>query len=590
MKMFKALALLGATTLFVSTFACSDESGETSLADEPHGTVTSELGGPDVPIPPDPGVTMPFVHPMFANHMVLQRRANTPVWGWTTAGAKVTVAIAGKTYVATADQYGRWIARIGPFEAGGPHTLSITGPHAATFTDVVFGDVWLCGGQSNMEFNMQGAIFPGGVLNASAEIAAANFADIRLFHTSTSVLKAPRQTFEFAPKTMWTATTPTTVKDFSAVCYFFGRDLHNHLGVPIGLIDSTLGSTVAEAWTSASGLSTIEDFRGAVEAVPSNTNFTKNSVTGLYNGMIAPLMPYGIKGTIWYQGEGNEGRGAQYGRLLPTLIASWRAGFRMGNFPFIVAQLANFRAQQSAPIENGLWVLTRESQLMTALGDPTVGIAVNADLGEATEIHPKDKQDVGHRLAASAYHVAYGESNVFWGPTYAGMKVEGNKIRLSFLGVGHGLMVGTKSGLDPVEEVPNGQLKSFAIAGADKNFVNATATIDGTTILVSSPQVATPVAVRYAWADNPTGNLYNRDGLLASPFRTDRDYVAHVLNGVGGGTFNSGTVVTLRANAAPTGKQFDKWVGDVSTVANPASAQTTLTMPAKFVSISATYR
>ncbi len=539
-------------------------------------------GGPDVAIPPDPGVTMPFVHSLFTDHMVLQRQAQTPIWGWTQAGTKVTVEIAGKSFVATADQYGRWLVRIGPFEAGGPYTLAISGPKAVVFQDVFFGDVWLCSGQSNMFLSVANA------LNAKAEIAASDFPQLRLFTVPPLALRTPRQTL--ASASAWTVTGPTTTGGFSATCYVFGRALHGKLKVPIGLIHSSVGGTVAQAWTSAPALATIEDFKPALAAAAaSSAPATNNTVTALYNGMIAPLLPYGIKGVTWYQGEANVGRGPQYSRLLPTLIADWRANFRMGKVPFLIVQLPNWMEAQTVAVENSDLALLRDAQLQTVLDDPQNGLAVTADIGEALTVHPRNKQDVGARLAASAFHVAYGEANVFSGPTNTGMKVEGGQIRLSFANVGTGLMVGRKLGLAPVQEVAGGVLTGFAIAGADRKYVWATATIDAQDVVVSSPQVPAPVSVRHGWGNNPPCNLYNREGLLASPFRTDPDYEIRVVFGTGSGTFRAAESVTIVANGPPIGKRFDKWVGDVQNVSDVRSPRATLTMPSRYVSIAATY-
>ncbi|MBI5549086.1 MAG: hypothetical protein HY901_34815, partial [Deltaproteobacteria bacterium] len=560
-------------------------------------------GGPDEPIPPDPGVAMPFVHPLFGDHMVLQRDALTPVWGWAAPGDEVQVTIAGKAFLATADEYGRWLVRVGPFEAGGPYTLAIDGPRSITFEGVIFGDVWLCSGQSNMQWSVFGSS------DAGAAIAASDDPDIRLLTVPMVCLKSPRQTFpprnvntadagcEIAPNAspnapVWKTSSPASVPSFSAVCYFFGRALHEELGVPIGLIHSSWGGTPIEAWTSTEALATIEDYHAALgaRATAEPKQLGPKSLATLYNGMIAPLLPFAIKGAIWYQGESNAAAGAQYSRLLPNLIHDWRSRFRMGQLDFLTVQLANFHPQQVEPVQEG-WALLRESQLHTALNDPRGGFAVTIDLGEAANIHPANKQDVGGRLAISALKNAYGR-NVPGGvgsPLYSSMKIEGAKIRVSFANVGSGLMVGTKTGLSPAVEDPHAKLRSFAIAGASKSWVWADAVIDGASVVVSSAQVANPVAVRYGWADNPPCNLYNREGFPASPFRTDLDYTLSVVNGTGGGAYARGRTVTVHADL-PNAGAFDRWVGDVSDLDDPTSATTNLKMPAKYVSIRATYR
>jgi len=337
-------------------------------------------GGPDDPIPPDPGVMMPFVHSLFTDHMVLQRDAMTPVWGWSQPGDKVTVQIASKTFAATADQYGRWLVRIGPFGAGGPWTLAISGPQSVTIQDVFFGDVWLCSGQSNMVFPVNAA------LNGTAEIAASSFPQLRHFTVNERALKAPRQSL--SGTTSWAVAGPSTTGNLSATCYYFGRSLQQKLNVSIGLIVAAVGGTWGEAWTSGPALATIEDFAPAVAALATAADpVSNNSVSVLYNGMIAPLLPYGIKGAAWYQGESNSDNNSdhatpdQYSWLLPTLINDWRARFRMGKFPFLIVQLPNNSAPQTVPSEGSYWPLTREAQLNTVLNDPGNGLAVTADIG-----------------------------------------------------------------------------------------------------------------------------------------------------------------------------------------------------------------
>jgi sialate O-acetylesterase len=263
----------------------------------------------------------------------------------------------------------------------------------------------------------------------------------------------------------------------------------------------------------------------------------------------------------------------------------------MGKLPFLMVQLANYGALQTTPVQASGWPLLRESQTLTMRADDKAGMAVITDIGQADDIHPKDKQDVGARLAASALHVAYGQNNVWSGPLYKSMTVEDGKIRVTFDQVGGGLIVGQKNfmTLDPVTPVAGGQLKGFAIAGADNKWVFADAVIDGQTVVVSSPQVAAPVAVRYAWADNPLNNLYNKELLLAAPFRSDLDYGLGVVDGSGGGTLHAGEKRMVQAAAPPAGQTFVKWVGDAAILDNPNAAQATVTMPAQYVSIRATF-
>lgn len=548
-------------------------------------------GGPDESMPADAG-PQPFVHPLFTDHMILQRDAHTPVWGWSAPGDKVTVAIAGKTFMATADQYGRWLVRIGPFAADGlAYKLEISGPKSVSFSDVKFGDVWLCGGQSNMEFALSK------VIDAAAEIAASANPDVRFFYLKRTNLKAPRQTFA-AGAGPWTVVGPATIGSFSGVCYFMTQALQKKLNVPMGMIGSWAGGTSVEWWTSAEKLGQVQDFAKQVADFP-NQAFDPNQsvITSLYNAMIAPLLPYGLKGIAWYQGENNAGRGRQYNRLMPTLVEDWRTRFRMGNLPFLQVQLPNFKNNGSAPgvaIDVGSsWALLREAQLQTRLADPAGGLAVTADVGLPLNLHPNDKRDVGVRLAAAALHVAYGQDVVFEGPLFKLLAVQGSKAQLTFDSVGGGLMAGTKDGTNtkPVVENPGGTLTGFAISGADKQWKPATAVIDagGKTVTVSAAEVAAPVAVRYGWADSPACNLYNREGLLASPFRTDADYGVSIIDGSGSGILSPGQPQTIAANAAPAGQHFVEWVGDVKYLDDANKASALLTMPQAYVSIRATY-
>jgi len=299
---------------------------------------------------------------------------------------------------------------------------------------------------------------------------------------------------------------------FSAASFYFGRQLYRELGVPIGLIHSSWGDTVAEAWTSLEALEKMESMKERLAALstpsqpaaPANPNIT----TVLYNGMIAPLLPFAIKGAIWYQGESNADRACQYRELLPTMIGDWRKRFGVGDFPFYIVQLAAFTARQPQPRESN-WAELREAQALTAGNLINCGLAVAIDLGDAKDIHPKNKRGVGVRLALNALAKNYGKRVEYSGPWYRTMRMKDGAIRLNF---DH-----AKSGL-----IARGAgLKGFAIAGEDKKFVWADARIDAKTVVVSSPQIPRPVAVRYAWDSNPDCNLYNGAGLPAVPFRTD---------------------------------------------------------------------
>ncbi|WP_261990468.1 sialate O-acetylesterase [Hymenobacter sp. BT188] len=622
------------------------------------------------------------------DHMVLQRDKPLQLWGWADAGEAVTVSFRGKTYPAkTGGPGGKWTVTLPAQPAGGPYEMTIKGKNTLQIKDILLGDVWLASGQSNMEWPLQ-----QNVVNFKQEIAQANFPCIRLLNVQDATAAAPQ--VEFKSKG-WQVCSPQTVGGFSAVAYFFGRDLHQQYKVPIGLISSEWGGTLAEAWISGAALRKFPEFAPQVAALESNmgparqqadyqaalaawkkspasqdrgltpgqlswadpkfaatswpsmqvpglweeqtdhpelntfdgiiwlrrevtlptaaagqplslslaqiddrdstwfngvlvgsTNGytqprrytvpatavragrnvltvrvvdtgggggiwgkpeelylktatqtmpltgswqyqpaydpasvpknpfpggTQNQPTMLYNAMIAPLVPYALKGVIWYQGESNAERAYQYRTLFPALIQDWRAQFGQPDLPFLFVQLASFGPQQDQPADYA-WAELREAQMMT-LAQPHTGMAVALDLGNPNDIHPLNKQDVGHRLALEARRVAYGDKSVVSsGPTYKSMKVEGNRIRLQFENVGSGLVLKDSSG-------PH--LKGFAIAGADRKFVWAQGKLEGNTLVLYSDQVSKPVAVRYAWGNSPFVNLYNKENLPASSFRTD---------------------------------------------------------------------
>ncbi|MDF2441025.1 MAG: sialate O-acetylesterase [Abditibacteriota bacterium] len=620
----------------------------------------------------------PFVHALFADDMVLQRDKAVPIWGWASPGTKVTVTMNDREAIAaTAGTDGKWMARIGPFPAGGPYTITVSSPapdRKVVLKNVLFGDVWLCSGQSNMQWTIN-----SGVPNKEQEITNANFPNIRYLNVPLTTSPTPQSTLN----AKWQVVSPQTVGNLSAVGYFFGRELHQRLNVPIGLISSSWGGTVAEAWVSETGLRTMPDFVPAIDALKQSSanqtgvnlpfaqqmaqwwqtndpgvaanwaapstattdwksialpgeweanglpnfdglvwfrreveipgawagqslklslgpiddrdttfwngmqvgsandagaqrNYTvpgnlvkagrnvlavrvldtggagglkgaaadmrlsrgndslslagawqyqvgkalaqlptapaaaqsnPNAVTVLNNAMIAPLLPYGIKGAIWYQGESNAGRAKQYQTLMPVLISDWRQQFGQGNFPFYIVQLANFMAKDTEP-KNDPWPHLREAQMLTTQRVPNTGLAVAIDIGEEKDIHPRNKQDVGKRLALVALARTYGQNIGYSGPVYKAMRTEGNAIRITF-DHAKGLMA------------KGGKPTGFAIAGSDRKWVWADARIEGESIVVSSPQVTAPIAVRYAWSNNPDANLYNADGLPTVPFRSD---------------------------------------------------------------------
>ena len=611
--------------------------------------------------------------------MVLQRDTKLRIWGWATAGEKITVRFLGAAYHSVSGADGSWSVMLPELKAGGPHDMKIEGSNEITLHDILIGDVWVCSGQSNMELAMRSSRSIYG-----EEIANAENKFIRQFKVR------PKYTFQGGLPDVasgsWQSANPETVLRFSAVAYFFAKDLYDRYKVPIGLINATLGGSRAESWMSEDALkqfpnhfeeyqkykdstfiANIEsedrkriaawntrarendegyadpqgswcnpDFKATnwdemeipghwangklgvlngvvwirkeVEISSSMTGIEgklhlgnivdadstfingafvgatgnmyvprdykipatllkpgKNTIVvrivnntgkggfvagkayriivgldtinlsggwkyklgvkmeplvgptfimwkpgGLFNGMISPLTPYTIKGVIWYQGESNVSRAVEHRTLFPALLKNWRDKWQLGTLPFLYVQLPNYHEPQTEPSESS-WAMFRESQLK-ALSQPNTGMAVTIDVGEWNDIHPLNKKDVGKRLALAAQHVVYGDKKIVYsGPLYQSMKVKGNKIILSFKNTGSGIVV---KGDRP--------LKQFAIAGADKKFVWAKAVIRNNRVEVWSDEVTDPVAVRYAWADNPDGaNLYNKEGLPASPFRTD---------------------------------------------------------------------
>jgi sialate O-acetylesterase len=458
----------------------------------------------------------PFLHPIFQDNMVLQRDMTAPVWGWAEAGKEVKVTINGKTATATADPDGKWMAKVGPLPAGGPFEMTVSGPEQVKLANVMIGVVWLCSGQSNMQMGIEM------VKDSKEEIAKADHPNLRLFTVPMNLAYEPQSDL---PKPgqfdKWLVCTPKDVTigqwgGFSAAAYFFGRDLEEKLHVPIGLIHASWGGTIAEAWVSQQSLEQMPDFTQALHELPHEMPADKkkrsnpNQVTVLYNGMIAPLEPLAIKGAIWYQGESNAGRGMQYRTLLPTLIRDWRGRFSGGDFPFFIVQLASFQPEVDKPGESQ-WAELREAQDLAAKTVGHSAVAVALDIGDAKDIHPKNKQEVGRRLALDALALAYGRDIEYAGPTFTKMDVDGNKAVLHFDHLGGGL-----------EAKGNEPLKGFAISEDGKKFVWGDAKIEGDTVAVTSPDVAQPTAVRYGWADNGMAdNLFNKAGLPAPPFRTD---------------------------------------------------------------------
>jgi sialate O-acetylesterase len=473
-------------------------------------------------------VTLPSV---LAEHMVVQRGLPVHVWGAAAPREGVSVTFRGETRSTSADDLGRWSLYLSPGEAGGPFQMTVKATNTISLNDVLVGDVWVASGQSNMEFPMKA------LTNADAEIAAAEYPKIRIFRVEHRPSDFPR--FDVEAKT-WVACNPESVTDSSAVAYYFARDIQRRMNIPIGLVQSFWGGTPAESWTSLRALSADaslmpvfaarsqvaekrkydllllqqeeSDFQRAVEQAKSDgkpapsrswhPDFAAWAPAALYNGMIAPLTPFGIRGVIWYQGEANSGpeRAPLYARLFQTLIHDWRSAWGEGDFPFLFVQIANWN---TAPED--LWPEVRDAQ-RHALELQNTGMAVTIDIGDPDDIHPKNKLDVGLRLALAARAITYGEKIEWSGPVFRQVTTEEHSLRVWF---SHANGLAAKGAA----------LTGFEIAGIDGKYSPADAKIDGTSVIVSSAAVQTPVSVRYGWAANPNCNLFNKEGLPASPFK-----------------------------------------------------------------------
>lgn len=497
---------------------------------------------------------------VISNNMIIQRNSRAPIWGWAAAGEKITVTFRDKTYTAQTGSDGKWMLQLDATKAGGPFEMTVNGNGSTIkLSNIWAGDVWIASGQSNMEFGIQTDSL------AEESIAAATDSLIHFFVVPMTPSLQLQKDIAAVPGTslngQWVVCSPQLMASenwawhgFSAVGYYFAKEIRKATGSPVGMIGTYKGGTPAQAWISIDGLQQspafteyvsahqllLSNYDNALAAYPAKQaafreelkqwnkasgkprprepmqpNGGFNAPSNLYNAMIAPLVPYAIKGVIWYQGESNGDRlnnAVEYATLFPRLINNWRAKWNQGNFPFLYVQLANFRAPAKTPAE-GNWAWVREAQLK-ALQLPNTGMAVITDVGNAGNIHPTDKLDVGVRLALAARKVAYHEKLVYSGPMYRSMRIKGSDAVIRFTETGSGLAAGRHGG--------GGALQGFGIAGSDGKFVWAQARIEGNTVVVHSDEVPHPVSVRYNWADNPPGNLYNKEGLPASGFRTDK--------------------------------------------------------------------
>jgi sialate O-acetylesterase len=504
---------------------------------------------------------------IIGENMVLQRGIKVPIWGTASPGEQITLTFKGKTFKTVTESDGKWFLKLSTYQSGGPYEMLIQSKESnLTLKNILIGDVWLASGQSNMEFGIQTE------KSGAAEIPLAKDSLIHMFYVPMSFSITPKD--DIAPVARdsrngkWIVCSPEAMADpkwawhgFSAVGYYFAKELRKTQKTPVGLIATYKGGTPAQAWMSLSALQQAPSFEqhlksrqdivdhfdqakqeypdknslyqqelkkwnekqsGTKPQPPANPEGGFGTPSNLFNAMVNPLIPYGIKGVIWYQGESNGDKlpqAVEYSTLFPRLISDWRTKWKQGNFPFLYVQLANYKKIAQTPSE-GIWPWVREAQLKT-LSLPQTGMAVITDIGDAGDIHPTNKKDVGLRLALTARKIAYSENLVYSGPVYHDMKINGNVVELSFDHTGSGL-IGFNPNADSKENSSQ-KLKGFGIAGADGNFVWADAVIEGNKIKVFSDKIANPIAVRYNWADNPVGTLYNKEGLPASPFRTDKN-------------------------------------------------------------------
>lgn len=484
---------------------------------------------------------------IFSSHMVLQQKQANPVWGKGDPGAVLTITFGTEVnevpvterQQVTVDANGKWQAALKAKRADGKvYDLRVShGAESLYFEDILIGEVWVCSGQSNMQWAVDQAA------NPEVEIPAANYPNLRLFYVTRKTAETPQE--DAATDHQWVPCTPEVATKFSAVAYFFGRDLHTALNVPVGLIHTSWGGTPSESWTSAEAAAaepafapiterwnqTVANYPEAMKAFeaataewqakkdkgeatdqdkprPPQGPDSPHRISSLYNAMINPLIPYGIKGAIWYQGESNAGRAFQYRTIFPAMIKNWRTDWAQGDFPFYFVQLANFMERKAEPVADDTWAELREAQFMT-LSLPNTGMASAIDIGEAKDIHPKNKQEVGRRLALWALKNDYKKrSTVPSGPLYKSHEIgKDGKVTISF---------------DYAKDLQfHGEPVGFQIAGEDKQFVWANAEIKGGKVVVWSDAVPAPTSVRYAWQANPAVSLYNGAGLPASSFRTD---------------------------------------------------------------------
>jgi len=482
---------------------------------------------------------------IIGDNMVLQQKHANPIWGWDTPGTAVKVTFAGQTKSAKTAPDGKWSVTLDPVPANAqPAKITIQGSTTRSLSNVLVGEVWLCSGQSNMQWNVNSS------WDADLETATAKYPNIRLITVPQVGTQEPQYDFQGA----WQPCSPATVGEFSAVGFFYGRVLHQMLDVPIGLIDNAWGGSAAEAWVRRDILENNPAFKSlidgwvaqeknlsspaakakyesdlaawktkAAEAKSAGKPFTtrapqspQQTLSGqhrpgnLYNGVLLPLIGYGIKGAIWYQGESNAARAAEYATLFPLMINLWRSEWKQGDFPFYWVQLADFKAELPEPGDSD-WAFLRESQTKTQQAIKNGGQAVIIDLGESNDIHPKNKRDVAERLARIALSRDYGFKLPYRSPEFKAVEIKGPKATVTLDTFGSSL-----------RSLDTNEIKGFAICGEDRKWVWAQAVLAGPNqVVVGHPSITKPVAVRYAWSDNPVCNLFSKEGLPATPFRSD---------------------------------------------------------------------
>lgn len=490
----------------------------------------------------------------FSNDMVLQRDQPLPLWGWADAGETVTVTLGSQSASTKADNAGNWRIVLKPLPMSTEGiSLKIKAADSLEFSNILLGDIWLCSGQSNMDWGL-------GSCDVPDDIAAADFPAIRHFRTEYNFANAPEQD----AKGRWVVCNPQNAPGFSAVGFYFARKISSETGVPIGLVTNAVGGTNIELWMQQETLlntpsldsyasqmreslanyqKQLSDALPLIDAWSDSARAAQNSgkqiplppkwpefpfservmrprCVTLHNGHIAPFIPMAMRGVLWYQGESNADD-TLYLEKKQAMIADWRKWFTNEKLPFYFVQLASWQAPDENP-EGGGWGRIRDIQ-RKCLEIPYTGMASAIDIGDAADIHPKNKADVGERLALWALANEYGKPDTITsGPLFDAITITNDRLHLKFKSIGGGLIIGSKSGRGPATEVPNGTLKRFAIAGEDRKWAWAEAVISGDTVILRSPEVPNPVAARYAYSMNPEGsNLYNRAGLPASPFRTD---------------------------------------------------------------------